>query len=85
MGRYYDLAALADSSCKAVVIFGFRKFDNKDILLGLYDNGMYKVFVELDSESEFSYWESQYKEGMFVKRLFYRLGNDAANKHLQSG
>lgn len=82
MGRYYDLAALQEPSCKTIVVFSYRAFTT-DIILGLYDNGMYKVLVELDSDNEFSYWEAQYKEGMFIKRLFYRIDKSEAQKHFQ--
>jgi hypothetical protein len=82
MGRYYDLAALDEPSCKASMLFCYRKFDT-DVILGMYDNGMYKVLVELDSQDEFSYWESQYKQGLFIKMQYYRIDKTSAEKHFQ--
>ena len=84
MGRYFELSALEDATCKRIQVYKFTKFDNNDILLCLYYTGYIKVLVELDTRREFSYWDSQYRLGVFISRIYYRLGKDAAQNHVQS-
>jgi hypothetical protein len=84
MGRYFELSALNDTACKRIQVYKFTKFDNNDILLCLYYTGYIKVLVEIDTRREFAYWDSQYRLGMFISRIYYRLGKDAAENHIQS-
>lgn len=44
-----------------------------EVLVGLFDNGLYKAAPLLDSEREFTYWIEQYNRGTWIDCEFWAM------------
>ena len=52
------------------------KVNKGEVLVGLFDRGLYKAAPLLETEKEFTYWMEQYKQGMWIDVEFWAVPCD---------
>jgi hypothetical protein len=85
MGRYFFPGVLLESKQLAVEgrDFGTIAIKPDNILIGTYSDGFSSHIIELDTDEEHKYWESEYKIGIYIKRKFFTVSKEVAEKYQQ--
>jgi hypothetical protein len=85
MGLYFFPEILLESKQLTVegVPFPQIHIHPNNILIAKYENGFLSHVIHVDSDYEHRYWETEYKQGNYLKRKFYTVSKEIASKYEQ--